>query len=82
MDNGIDMFEPFAFQVPMNKNKKKRNTEELEERLISLVASLFGKKASSFRAWVLFFDSCFIAIIIDVSQNPSNYCLIIDGSHL
>lgn len=27
----------------MNKNKKRRNKEELEERLISLVASLFGK---------------------------------------
>ncbi|KAK2979220.1 hypothetical protein RJ640_009618 [Escallonia rubra] len=28
--------------IPMSKDKKKRNKEELEERLISLVASLFG----------------------------------------
>lgn len=30
------------------KNKKKGYKEELEERLISLIASLFGKKASEF----------------------------------
>lgn len=35
-------FPAFMGKVPMNKNKKKRNKEELEERLISLVASLFG----------------------------------------
>lgn len=36
---------PF-FQIPMSKkNKKERYQEELEERIISLIASLFGKKA-------------------------------------
>lgn len=37
-------FPAFMGKVPTNKNKikKKRNKEELEERLISLVASLFG----------------------------------------
>lgn len=35
-------FPAFMGKVPMNKNKKKQNKEELEERLISLVASLFG----------------------------------------
>lgn len=36
------------------KNKKKGYKEELEERLISLIASLFGKKASEFLS-----DFCF-----------------------
>ena len=30
------------------KNKKERYQEELEERIISLIASLFGKKASEY----------------------------------
>lgn len=34
-------------QVRISKKKKKENyQEELEERIISLIASLFGKKAS------------------------------------
>lgn len=34
------------FQVPVNKRQnKKRVKEELEERLVSLIASLFGKKS-------------------------------------
>lgn len=34
-------------QVHISKKKKKENyQEELEERIISLIASLFGKKAS------------------------------------
>ena len=31
------------------KNKKERYQEELEERIISLIASLFGKKASEYQ---------------------------------
>ncbi|GFZ09586.1 ARM repeat superfamily protein [Actinidia rufa] len=31
-----------ASSIPMNKNMKKRYKEELEERLVSLIASLFG----------------------------------------
>ena len=35
------------FQIPVNKkNKSESYQEELEERIISLVASLFGKQAS------------------------------------
>ncbi|KAM7519894.1 hypothetical protein LguiB_018856 [Lonicera macranthoides] len=33
---------PFTFSIPVGKDKKKRFREELEERLVSLVASLFG----------------------------------------
>lgn len=37
----------FFCQTPLSKkNKKKGLKEELEERLISLIASLFGKKTS------------------------------------
>nr|XP_043608435.1 beta-catenin-like protein 1 [Erigeron canadensis] len=35
-------FPAFMGKIPTTKNKKKRSKEELEERLISLVASLFG----------------------------------------
>ncbi|XP_071692993.1 uncharacterized protein [Rutidosis leptorrhynchoides] len=35
-------FPAFMGKIPTAKNKKKRSKEELEERLISLVASLFG----------------------------------------
>lgn len=33
-------------QLPIGKKNKESYQEELEERLISLIASLFGKKAS------------------------------------
>lgn len=34
-------------EIPINKkNKKERYHEELEERIVSLIASLFGKQAS------------------------------------
>lgn len=50
-------------QIPQSKrNKKERYQEELEERIISLIASLFGKKASecilSFSTFLSIF-SCF-----------------------
>lgn len=35
-------FPAFMGKIPSTKNKKKRSKEELEERLISLIASLFG----------------------------------------
>ncbi|PSS00257.1 Beta-catenin-like protein [Actinidia chinensis var. chinensis] len=35
-------FPAFMGKIPMNKNMKKRYKEELEERLVSLIASLFG----------------------------------------
>jgi hypothetical protein len=39
-----------GFQIPVNKkNKNESYQEELEERIISLVASLFGKQASLFQ---------------------------------
>ncbi|KAK9196862.1 hypothetical protein WN943_004995 [Citrus x changshan-huyou] len=53
-------FPPSAISIPVNKkNKKERYQEELEERLVSLIASLFGKQASetpqafSFRGGIL-----------------------------
>ncbi|KAK9194258.1 hypothetical protein WN944_004962 [Citrus x changshan-huyou] len=53
-------FPPSAVSIPVNKkNKKERYQEELEERLVSLIASLFGKQASetpqafSFRGGIL-----------------------------
>jgi len=37
----------FDAQIPVSKkNKKERYQEDLEERLVSLIASLFGKQAS------------------------------------
>lgn len=37
----------FVGQIPISKkNKKKGYKEELEERLVSIIASLLGKKAS------------------------------------
>lgn len=39
----------FYHQLPLSKKNKKRYKEELEERLVSLVASLFGKEAGSLR---------------------------------
>lgn len=47
----------FYFQIPINKkNKKERYQEELEERIVSLIASLFGKKASevAFEFFIVF----------------------------
>lgn len=39
-------------QIPSSKkNKKERYQEELEERLVSLIASLFGKKTIEFKLW-------------------------------
>lgn len=35
-------FPAFMGKIPISKDKKKRNKEEFEERLVSLVASLFG----------------------------------------
>lgn len=40
------------------KNKRERYEEELEERLISLIGSLFGKKASEL------FDCIFVLYIL------------------
>lgn len=37
----------FYHQLPLSKKNKKRYKEELEERLVSLVASLFGKEANN-----------------------------------
>jgi beta-catenin-like protein 1 len=37
-----------GFQIPVNKkNKSESYQEDLEERIISLIASLFGKKVYS-----------------------------------
>ena len=39
-----------GFQIPVNKkNKSESSQEDLEERVISLIASLFGKQASLFQ---------------------------------
>ncbi|KAM3214701.1 hypothetical protein ACQJBY_066939 [Aegilops geniculata] len=43
-------FAAFMGKIPVNKkNKNESYQEELEERIISLVASLFGKQASLFQ---------------------------------
>lgn len=37
---------PSVVQIPLNKKRKgERSQEELEERIVSLIASLFGKNA-------------------------------------
>ena len=42
-------------QIPANKkNKKESYQEELEERIISIIASLFGKQASLFRCYFIY----------------------------
>lgn len=47
------------FQIPVNKkNKKESYQEELEERIISLIASLFGKQASLFRYQLYYCSGC------------------------
>jgi hypothetical protein len=41
-------------QIPANKkNKKESYQEELEERIISIIASLFGKQASLFQCYFI-----------------------------
>jgi hypothetical protein len=45
-----------VFQIPVNKkNKKESYQEALEERVISLIASLFGKQAGFFQYGCLYF---------------------------
>ena len=57
-------------QIPANKkNKKESYQEELEERIISIIASLFGKQASLFQCY-------FIYLLIYYSVWPDVFSLV------
>lgn len=41
----LESYLPSAMQIPLNKKRKgEHNQEGLEERIVSLIASLFGKE--------------------------------------
>lgn len=73
----------YTLQIPLNKkNKKERYQEELEERIVSLIASLFGKQAS--KIVYIFFTVCVYLsnlLLLGCTQDiPSTYMVVFPTS--
>lgn len=64
----------FYHQLPLSKKNKKRYKEELEERLVSLVASLFGKEANNWEQSIC--EDTSILLFLGVGGKKKKSCLI------